>query len=241
MIKESTNYQIIFDGAQVLPWERKWAIQANESGLNGDFMLRDVTGIKTPFRIGANAPDNALTVLPLSGNIGVGTLTPAVRLDVKANAAGLATERLQNSSATGYSGTEYLDNAGNVDLFFGIDNAASTTRLNSVNNNPIVVLTNSAERMRITSAGNVGIGTASPGAKLHLFDNADVFTRLAVQNTSSGANAVSSVQVLSDTAFATFQAQGSGRNITHFGQVVAGWAELLLSTGDGLASWALTM
>jgi hypothetical protein len=77
-------------------------------------------------------------------------------------------ERLQNSSATGYSGTEYLDNAGNVGLFFGLDNAASTTRFNSINNHPIVVLTNSTERMRITSAGDIGIGTSSPSSKLHV-------------------------------------------------------------------------
>jgi hypothetical protein len=147
-IKETNNYQIKFDALNCcVPWEQAWIVQANEPGVNGDFTIR-TTGT-VPFRIMPTAPDNSF-VLFANGNLGLGTLTPATRLDVKASVAGQASERLQNSSATGYSGTEYLDNAGNVDLFFGVDNAASTTRLNSTNNNPIVILTNGAERMRIT-------------------------------------------------------------------------------------------
>lgn len=147
-IKETNNYQIKFDALNCcLPWEQAWILQANEPGVNGDFTIR-TTGT-VPFRIMPNAPDNSF-VLFGNGNLGLGTLTPAARLDVKANAAGQVAARLQNSSATGHSGIHYLDQAGNVDLYFGIDNAASTTRLDSVNNNPIVILTNSAERMRIT-------------------------------------------------------------------------------------------
>lgn len=166
-IKEFGNYQIKFDALNCcFPWEQPWILQANEPGVNGDFTIR-TTGM-VPFRIMPSAPDNSF-VLFANGYLGLGTLAPATRLDVKASVAGQATERLQNSSATGYSGTEYLDNAGNVDLFFGVDNAASTTRLNSANNNPISLFTNGAERMRITTSfiyvpsGEVRIpgGTAS--------------------------------------------------------------------------------
>jgi hypothetical protein len=168
-IRDFFNYQIVFEGGGGSPAKHDWAMQANDIiDVNGDFTIRDLTNGKIPFRIAPNAPDNAFTIYTSSGNIGLGTLTPAVRLDVKANAAGIATERLQNSSATGYSGTEYLDNAGNVGLYFGLDNAASTTRLNSINSKPIVVLTNSAERMRVTSAGSVGIGTTTPSSKFHV-------------------------------------------------------------------------
>ncbi|HEX5719810.1 MAG TPA: hypothetical protein VF179_26890 [Thermoanaerobaculia bacterium] len=107
-------------------------------------------------------------IITNTGNVGIGSSAASVRLDVKENASTTSVARLQNSSATGFSAIEYLDNAGNVDLFFGIDNAASTTRLNSLGNNPIVILTNSTERVRITSAGDVGIGTSTPSSKLHV-------------------------------------------------------------------------
>lgn len=170
-----------------------------------------------------------------TGDVGIGTASPAVRLDVKASATGQAAARLQNSSATGFSGTEYLDNAGNVDLFFGVDNAASTTRLNSANNNPIVILTNGTEQMRVTPAGNIGIGTSSPATKLHVFDNAaNTFTILTVQNTGPGVNSHGSVRVHSDTTFVSLQAHGSGRTLSRFGQTLASWSELIQSTGNGL-------
>ncbi len=134
---------------------------------------------KTSFAIIAGALTMALGVLATSdataqeaivvapnGNVGIDTASPSHRLDVRANASGLAVQRLQNSSATGYSGTEYYDNAGNVSAFFGLDNANSNTRLNSILSKPIVILTNSVERVRITSLGNIGIGTASPAFRL---------------------------------------------------------------------------
>jgi hypothetical protein len=143
-----------------------WGLFINPSSA-AEFSIADVENGLIPFTIAGGAPNSSVYVAS-NGNLGLGTATPAVRIDVRANATGQATERLQNSSATGYSGTEYIDNAGTVGLFFGLDNANGNTRLNSVANKPIVVLTNSTERMRVTSAGDVGIGTNSPSAQLHI-------------------------------------------------------------------------
>lgn len=86
----------------------------------------------------------------------------------------------------------------------------------------------------VAANGNLGLGTATPAAKLHLFDNTDVFTMLTMENSSTGGSAVASLHAVSNSASAFLQAQGSGRTISHFGQAVASWAELLQVAGNGL-------
>jgi hypothetical protein len=51
-------------------------------------------------------------------------------------------------------------------------NTSSTSGITGVDANTVAFQTNSAERMRITSAGLVGIGTASPGARLDVSGDA---------------------------------------------------------------------
>lgn len=187
---KSTLPNILFDDVDV-PCEsppctstaHDWALVINPSDV-AQFSIKDVDGSLIPFSVAAGAPDNSLYVRS-NGNVGLGTSTPAVRLDVRVNSSGEAAQRLQNSNATGYSATEYLDNAGNVALFFGLDNAASNTRINSLNNFPLVIFTNSTERMRITSAGSVGIGTSSPSSRLDIVANAPNADVVRIRNTDT--------------------------------------------------------
>jgi len=174
------KFEDVFDG---ISYDRDWMIRTNPFGVGDVFRIEDADAGTAPFTIEGNAPDHSLYVRN-NGNLGLGTSTPATRLDVKASGSGQVAARLQNTSATGHSGIHYLDQAGNIDLYFGIDNAASTTRLDSVNNNPILILTNSVERMRVTSAGNVGIGTSSPGARLDVKENSSGAVGW-IQNTSA--------------------------------------------------------
>lgn len=92
----------------------------------------------------------------------------------------------------------------------------------------------------VAASGNLGLGTATPGAKLHLFDNTDVFTAIIMENSSTGGNAGATLHAVSNSASAFLQAQGSGRTISHFGQAVASWAELLQVSGNGLTIGTLT-
>jgi len=219
-----------------------WALESNPSDVDRlSIASNDGSSILTPFTLTGGAPDNSLFVAA-SGNLGLGTATPAVRLDVKANAAGQATERLQNSSATGYSGTEYLDNAGNVALFFGVDNAASTTRLNSINNKPIVVLTNSTEQMRLTSAGNLGVGTATPETQLHVRGSDSGFrNRILIENVGTQSaremleirNNGGPVFILEDTSVPQRWAMGTGgANFVIDEQAHAGTEFIFTNTGN---------
>lgn len=84
------------------------------------------------------------------GNVGIGTTTPVAKLDV----AGI----IRSNPATGWAGLDMYLNGAN----------RSTIYNDSTYPGSIAFDTGLAQRMIITSAGNVGIGTASPSEKLDM-------------------------------------------------------------------------
>jgi hypothetical protein len=90
------------------------------------------------------------SVLVFDGtNLGVGAASPAKRLQLGDNTVTSEMVRFANTTAN-----------------FDVGMTTSGCELTTANNQPIIFKNNAAERMRIDTAGNVGIGTASPGAKL---------------------------------------------------------------------------
>jgi hypothetical protein len=108
--------------------------------------------------------------LNASGNLGIGTTSPTYPLDVYNTGASTARIRVvgtsnfallqaQNTSGTFYIGID--DSAGS-----GFAQGNYTRVIYSSESYPLAISVNNAERMRITSSGNVGIGTTFPNAKL---------------------------------------------------------------------------
>ena len=105
-----------------------------------------------------------------SSNIGIGTETPGTKLDVRGgnwsngdivvgqsgNAGRIKFRRGADGSDSAFIGFAAADN--NSRLSIGVDSGDGT----------IAFQTNSSERLRITSAGRIGINQTSPGAMLQV-------------------------------------------------------------------------
>jgi hypothetical protein len=123
-----------------------------------------------------------LMTLDASGNLGVGTTSPRAKLNLEGGSttsinATACWQYIGSGAAASYTSSNYMgvgfgyNNAGNSEapafIGFTVTDASSST------NGALVFATRSVttataptERLRITSAGDVGIGTSSPASKL---------------------------------------------------------------------------
>ena len=141
------------------------------------------TNWAAPGAIGATTPSSAaFTSLTTSGNVGIGISSPVAQLHV--NGAGQTTAAMSTSSSLG--GSLLLQDSGalagnggalvfgaNQGNFAAIKGLMSNGTTNVIGDLAIatrnaVADTTLTERLRITSNGNVGIGTTAPSAKLEV-------------------------------------------------------------------------
>jgi hypothetical protein len=105
-----------------------------------------------------------------AGNVGIGTSSPATKLDVLGSInSGV---RVSDGTATG--------------IIYASSEATNSIVVGTTTNHPLVLYTNNAPRITIDSSGNVGIGTSSPANLLHLY-KASGGNYSIIENTSGKA------------------------------------------------------
>lgn len=118
-----------------------------------------------PYALGPwQAGDGGLSYA--GGHVGIGTATPTHLLHLKGYQPSIAIE--DTSGAALQAGYISFRNGPSETGWMGYGNAGSPVMsiVNSRPNGDIRLWTTAAERMRVTAAGRVGIGTAAPQSKL---------------------------------------------------------------------------
>lgn len=147
---------------------RDWQLTFNDSangGLN-KFSIDDIDGGRTPFTIEGNAPSNSLYVDD-GGRLGLGTSTPVV--DVHVKSGNTPTMRLEQDGSSGFQAQTW-DVAGNEAGFFVRDATNGSTL-------PFRIRPGApSSAIDVAPNGNVGIGTGSPGANIHVVNGGSAIT-----------------------------------------------------------------
>jgi hypothetical protein len=131
------------------------------SGSGGDVYMNIIDGVSNGFRTVVttsnqidytfhNGSNQEVLSILNSGNVGIGTSGPSYKLDVTGDIR---------------STTNIRSNNGTVDNILSWTSEPAGV-VGTLTNHPETFWTNSTERMRITTSGNVGIGTTSPAYKL---------------------------------------------------------------------------
>ncbi|MEW6210064.1 MAG: tail fiber domain-containing protein [Acidobacteriota bacterium] len=162
-----------------------WDVAGNEA----NFFVRDVTsGSRLPFRIRPGAPTSSLDI-SASGDVGIGTASPSEKLHVSENGNFFTTALVSNPSNTANAATflKVTSNTAALDMRthadartlsrFGVTLGGWGEVLQTAGNGlvvgtftsiPLILGTNSLNRIHIAADGNIGLGgLTTPTNPLH--------------------------------------------------------------------------
>jgi hypothetical protein len=127
-----------------------------------------------------SASNGDITIVPNgTGNVGIGTTTPNYLLDVENSGA---SARIYNTAgSTQLYLQAYANNNSVVNFGDALDPDVGAIIYRHASDS-LAFNVNAAERIRIDSSGNVGIGTASPSAKLDVVGDVEVNGQITIND-----------------------------------------------------------
>jgi len=122
-----------------------------------------------------------------AGNVGIGTTNPSSKLNVIADNNGEGIVIRRNSTAD----DSYADlrfSLTTSDTYNGATFIRAFRRSGDSNNNDLLFNVGGNDALMIKDSGNVGIGTTTPGSKLHVVGNANITSTLTMGGDINMAN-----------------------------------------------------
>jgi Chaperone of endosialidase len=156
-----------------------WQLTANDSASGGSnkFSIEDITGSKVPFTITAGASTNSIFV-DSTGRVGLRTSTPV--LDLHINTSNTPALRLEQNNSGGFTAQTWDIGANEANFFVRDVTGGSKLSLRIRPGAP-------TSSLDISADGDVGIGTASPSAKLHASVSTGALATLIQMTNNSGS------------------------------------------------------
>jgi hypothetical protein len=102
-----------------------------------------------------------------NGSVGIGTNSPAVKLDVSQTQAAQTAVRVLNTDTSSLASSSYIATQGGVSVDLTAEQNAHA-EVGTSSSHPLIIKSNNTEQMRVTSAGDVGVGISAPLGKLHV-------------------------------------------------------------------------
>ncbi len=161
-----------------------WRLVANDSGSGGASFLavEDSTAGRNTFIVEAGAPSNSL-VVDSTGRIGIQQAAPV--LDVHITTGNTPAVRFEQTSASGFTAQTWDIGANEANFF--VRDVTSGSRL------PFRIRPGApTSSVDISASGNVGVGTASPEVKLHVFGSSTTDTFVGIGEDPDGSTGTQS-------------------------------------------------